>query len=338
MFVVGCRKKAALFKSVMSQLNKIVLENFQLVEGDTLSKVILSYQVFGKPLGTAPLVLVNHALTGNSQVTGENGWWNDLIGEHKTIDTQRYTVLAFNIPGNGFLDATNLIENYKAVTTFDIAKMFWDALDILKVKEVFAVIGGSLGGAIAWEMATIRPQSIQNLIPIATSWKSSDWLIGNVLIQDLILNNSKNPIHDARVHAMLLYRTPESLHQKFKATMQEGDGIFQVESWLLHHGKKLHNRFNLASYKLMSHLLKTINALKNQTIEELAKTITANVYLVSVDTDYFFTADEIRCCYTELKKYKQNVSYYQIESIHGHDAFLIEYKQLHKILKSIFKL
>ena len=320
-------------------LEKIDIVDFTLENGKLQKKISLFYQVFGQPIGTAPVVVVNHALTGNSNVTGKKGWWNELIGENKTIDTNAYTVIAFNIPGNGFDgNDDNLIENYKDYSVTDVAKFFWKGLFYLKVDTVYALIGGSLGGAIAWEMTKLEPNKVENLIPIATGWKASDWLIGNVLIQDLILNNSKNPIHDARIHAMLLYRTPDSLQSKFGNSLQsETDKtFFKVESWLLHHGEKLQSRFQLSSYKLMNHLLKTTDVLKENTLEEFAKKIQSNIHLVSVDTDYFFTANEIRTCFTNLKKHKQNVFYSQIQSIHGHDAFLIEFEQLNAILNPIF--
>ena len=320
----------------MSKIQKIVFQNIPLQNGVVQSKTILSYQLFGQPVGSAPLVVVNHALTGNSQVIGENGWWQSLIGEDKIIDTKKYAVLAFNIPGNGYQDAENLIENYQDFNTYDIANLFWKGIDSFKVNQVFAVIGGSLGGAIAWEMAAIRPKAIANLIPVATNWKASDWLIGNVLIQDLILNNSKNPIHDARIHAMLLYRTPESLQEKFHTKLQNSEGLFQVESWLLHHGEKLQNRFQLSAYKLMNHLLKTTDIFKNKNQIEVIKSITSNIHLISVDTDYFFTANEIKIAFVQIKNYKSNTFYYEIKSIHGHDAFLIEFEQLNTILKPIF--
>lgn len=320
----------------MSAIQKIIFEDFSLRNGVIQSKIVLSYQLFGQPIGTAPLVVVNHALTGNSQVTGENGWWKSLIGENKTIDTNKYAILAFNIPGNGYQDEENQIENYKDFTTYDIANLFWKGIDSLKIDSVFAVIGGSLGGAIAWEMAFIRPNAIANLIPVATSWKASDWLIGNVLIQDLILNNSKNPIHDARIHAMLLYRTPESFQEKFHSKFQNENGMFQVESWLLHHGEKLQNRFQLSAYKLMNHLLKTTNCFNPSNPSEVFQSIASNIHLVSVDSDYFFTANEIKTAFQEIKNHKNNVLYHEIKSIHGHDAFLIEYEQLNAFLKPIF--
>ncbi|MFD2908204.1 alpha/beta fold hydrolase [Flavobacterium ardleyense] len=320
----------------MSAIQKIIFEDFPLRNGVVQSNIMLSYQLFGQPIGTAPLVLVNHALTGNSQVTGENGWWKSLIGENKTIDTNKCTILAFNIPGNGYQDEENQVENYKDFTTYDIANLFWKGIDSLKIIQVFAVIGGSLGGSIAWEMAFIRPNTIENLIPVATSWKASDWLIGNVLIQDLILNNSKNPIHDARIHAMLLYRTPESFQKKFNSKLQNENGMFQVESWLLHHGEKLQNRFQLSGYKLMNHLLKTTNCFKPLNQSDVLRSLTSNIHLVSVDSDYFFTANEIKTAFLEIKTEKNNVFYHEIKSIHGHDAFLMEYEQLNTILTPIF--
>jgi homoserine O-acetyltransferase len=320
----------------MSAIQKLIFEDFPLRNGVIQSKIVLSYQLFGQPIGTAPLVVVNHALTGNSQVTGENGWWKSLIGENKTIDTNKYAILAFNIPGNGYQDEENQIENYRDFTTYDIANLFWKGIDSLNIAQVFAVIGGSLGGAIAWEMAFIRPNAIANLIPVATSWKASDWLIGNVLIQDLILNNSNNPIHDARIHAMLLYRTPESFQEKFNSKFQNENGMFQVESWLVHHGEKLQNRFQLSAYKLMNHLLKTTNCFNQYNPSEVFQSIASNIHLVSVDSDYFFKANEIKMAFQEIKKQKNNVLYHEIKSIHGHDAFLIEYEQLNAFLKPIF--
>jgi homoserine O-acetyltransferase len=298
----------------------------------------LSYQVFGLPLNTAPVVLVNHALTGNSQVAGKKGWWNDLIGENKTIDTDFYTVLAFNIPGNGHDDNFDtLLLNYKDFTAKDIATLFWEGIKVLEIESLFAVIGGSLGGGIAWEMAALEPNKIENLIPIATDWKATDWVIANVLVQDQILNNSQNPIADARLHAMLLYRTPQSLKLKFNRKESEIANGFQIENWLNHHGKKLQNRFHLASYKLMNHLLKTIDITKNRfNFLVVANAITSNIHIISVDSDLFFIPSENLETYEELVAIKENVFYHEIKSIHGHDAFLIEFEQLSAIISPIF--
>lgn len=315
--------------------NNFIIQNFTTESGVLYSGINLSYQVFGPELNTAPIILVNHALTGNSQVVGENGWWNELIGENKTIDTNKYTILAFNVPGNGFDGC--IIENYLDFNARDIAKLFIQGLKYLEIEQLHTIIGGSVGGGIAWEMIALEPKLAQNLIPIATDWKATDWLIANCYLQEQILNNSIKPIEDARIHAMLCYRTPESFKIKFQRTINEELAIFNIESWLKHHGDKLQKRFQLASYRMMNQLLKTIDITRNSDpFEVVASKIEATVYIIAIDSDLFFTAAENKETYRELKKQNVNVFYKEIESVHGHDAFLIEYEQLNNLLAPIF--
>ena len=318
-----------------SKPTSFIIKNFTTKSGAFYTTLNLSYQVFGLPLHSAPIVLVNHALTGNSQVIGINGWWNDLIGANKTIDTTKYTVLAFDVPGNGFDDFS--IENYTDFTARDVAEIFVLGIEALEIQQLYAIIGGSVGGGIAWEMAALQPKITNHLIPIATDWKATDWLIANCFLQEQILKNSSNPIEDARIHAMLCYRTPESFTAKFERTTNEDLAIFNVESWLLHHGAKLQKRFQLSSYKMMNQLLKTIDITRNSdAFEVVAAKIEADIHIIGIDSDLFFTPNENKATFEALKKIKNNVSYQEIVSIHGHDAFLIEYKQLHNLLKGIF--
>ena len=315
-------------------LRQLTIPGFTTYSGAT-QDIQLSYQLFGKPLHSAPIVVVNHALTGNSNVAGDQGWWSSLIGEDKRIDTNEYTVLAFNIPGNGY-DGF-VIDNYKDFVATDIAGLFLLGLQHLKIDKVFAVIGGSLGGGIAWEMAALNPGLIEHLIPIASDWKSTDWLIANCQIQEQILVNSKHPVHDARMHAMLCYRTPESFKQRFQRTTNDELQVFNVESWLTHHGKKLKERFQLSAYKLTNQLLKTIDITRDglEKFDELKNSET-NIHIIGVDSDLFFTANENRETFKQLAQSKSNVTYAEIQSVHGHDAFLIEYEQMDQLLKSIF--
>jgi len=316
-------------------LQNIIIPNFITESGTEFQNLELSYQLFGQQLGTAPVVLVNHALTGNSNVAGENGWWSDIIGDEKTIDTLKYTILTFNIPGNGF-DGF-VIDDYKSFIARDIARIFLIGLKELQINQLFALIGGSLGGGIAWEMVVLNTKLTQHFIPVATDWKSTDWLIANCQIQEQFLVNSSNPVHDARMHAMLCYRTPESFKKRFQRSKNENSNIFNVESWLLHHGKKLQERYQLSSYKLMNQLLKSIDVTNNGKIPmEILDTIEANIHIIGVDSDLFFTADENRETHRKLALTKANVTYNEINSEHGHDAFLIEYDQLQKIIEPIF--
>ena len=316
--------------------NPIIIQDFITESGALYSSLPLSFTLSGRPLHTAPIVMVNHALTGNAQVTGENGWWNDLVGEEKTIDTNKYTVLAFNVPGNG--NDSFIIENYQDFTTRDIARIFIKGLEALNIDQVFAIIGGSVGGGVAWEILALEPNITEHLIPIATDWKSTDWMIANCYLQEQILNNSSKPIEDARIHAMLCYRSPESFKEKFQRTTNQDLLIFNIESWLAHHGKKLQQRFQLASYKLMNQLLKTIDITRDSgDFETLMSKTKAAIHIVAINSDLFFTPKENLETYNELKKFKENVTYSEIDSVHGHDAFLIEYKQLDHLLADIFK-
>lgn len=319
-------------------LQKIAVNNYQTFSGRILDNVQLSYEIFGQELHTAPIVMVNHALTGNSSVIGEKGWWNGLIGSKKCIDLNHYTVLVFNIPGNGYDGVEeNLLVDHTLLNAGDVARIFAAGLEALGIKELYAAIGGSIGGGIAWELAAFCPQMIRHLIPIATDWKSTDWLKANCLVQQQILNNSRNPVHDARLHAMLMYRTPQSFRQKFDRTYNEDKDMFNVESWLLHHGDKLNQRFLLSAYKALNYMLANIDITRNgKSFTEVASAILSEIHIVSVNSDIFFTEDEDQRTFEALKKIKKNVTYGIIDSIHGHDAFLIEFEQLTGLLKNVF--
>ncbi|EZH74527.1 homoserine acetyltransferase [Aquimarina atlantica] len=319
-------------------LQELDILNYTTIKGRSIDQIHLTYEVFGKPLYTAPIVLVNHALTGNSAVCGEHGWWNGLIGKDKCIDTNRYTVLSFNIPGNGYDGKEeNLIEEYKIFNARDIAAIFSEGLKLLKIDKLHAVIGGSVGGGIAWELAALNPSLITHLIPVATDWKSTDWLKANCLVQEQILLNSKDPVHDARLHAMLIYRSPESFKQKFNRTYNDEKDMYNIESWLLYHGEKLDGRFALSAYKELNHILANIDITKGRgDFDEVVASIQSNIHIISVDSDIFFTAEEDRATFKKLKRVKQNVTHKIINSVHGHDAFLIEFEQLNALLKDVF--
>ncbi|APG60286.1 alpha/beta fold hydrolase [Christiangramia salexigens] len=318
-------------------LREIVIDQFENSAGK-VQDIRLSFQFFGNKPTEAPVVLVNHALTGNSEVTGEFGWWKDLIGEDKCIDLRKYCVLAINIPGNGY-KGHEVFKEYKDFKLKDIARLQAKVLEKLNIDKLYAIIGGSIGGALAWELAVLKPALAKHIIPVATDFKATDWLVANCRIQEHILNNSSNPVHDARMHAMTFYRTPQSLAQKFENKKNEGKQVFEVENWLLHHGEKLKNRFNLDSYKFLNHLLTTIDISggKGDHIQ-YAGQIKGHIHIVTVNSDLFFLAEENRKAYKGLSRFKPEVSYYEIDSIHGHDAFLIETEQLVRFLKPVFEI
>ena len=308
-------------------LHHIILENFLTASGNSVA-IPLSYETFGLPLHTAPVVLVNHALTGNSTVAGAKGWWQKAAGEGASIDTRRFTVLAFNIPGNGY--DGHAVQNYHDFICGDIARIFLAGLAKLKIEKLHSMIGGSLGAAIGWEMLALKPNLAEYFIPIASDFRTSDWLHAQCLVQEFLLNTEDEPLQKARIHAMLCYRTPQSLNGRFNLERGDDQKLLS-ENWLHFHGKALSERFTLNAYKLMNRLLKTINA-----DATALKKITAEIHLVAVNSDLFFPSFEIHKCYEHLRKSDVTVVYHEIDSVHGHDAFLIEYEQLNKILKTIY--
>ncbi len=307
-------------------------------QGKVYKNLEVSYEILGEPIGESPIVMVNHALTGNSDVASKKyGWWRTIIGEEKLIDTKRFTVISFNIPGNGY-DGLE-IEKYTDFTSRDIAKIFIEALQQLKIEKLYAVIGGSLGGGIAWEMAVLSPNLMKYLIPVASDWKSSDWIIGHNYIQNKLLENSSKPLQDARMMAMLFYRTPASFGKKFDRTKTDDQSMFNVNSWLQHHGNKLENRFKLEAYQLMNHLLTCIDITSHKdSFEAAVKPIQSEIIQIAIDSDLFFVPEENFKTKEKLDKLDIPNHYFVVNSLHGHDGFLIESKQITKILTPFFKI
>ena len=317
------------------ELNHILLEDFETQSESKIKKLQISYQVFGKKLGSAPVIVVNHALTGNSLVSGINGWWSDIIGFEKPIDTTKYSVLCFNIPGNGFNE--NNFDFNLDLNLGDIALMFIKAIDKLKIGKLHAIIGGSIGGCLTWEMIALKNDLASIIIPVAADWKATDWLIANTFLQDRILKNSRDPVSDARIHAMTFYRTPKSLNTRFNRTKNLDKNMYNVESWLSHHGEKLRQRFSLESYLFMNKLLSSTDITRDgeSFINKISK-IKSSIHIISVDSDVFFLTDEDHETVSIAKKNNIDIKNHIIKSIHGHDAFLIETKQISDIFTKIF--
>ena len=214
------------------------------------------------------------------------------------------------------------LANYSDFHTGDIAHIFWEGLQNLGIEKLFALIGGSIGGCIGWEFMAKFGDCVERFIPVATDWKASDWLIANTYLQDQILKNSSNPVHDARLHAMLCYRSPQSFADRFLRTFNEEENLFNVETWLRHHGEKLRKRFSTHSYLLVNHLLRSVNTERSgRPLEEIFSNSSTQFYLVGIDTDLFFIPSEIKETYEKLKTAGVAISYMEIQSPHGHDAF-----------------
>lgn len=293
-------------------------------------KLDITYEIFGREIHTAPIIVVFHALTGNSNVAGEEkGWWKELIGKDKAVDLNRFTVISFNILGNGY--DGELIENYRDFCGKDVAILSFHTLRSLKVKEIYAAIGGSLGGGIAWELVAEFPKFSKYLIAVATDWKATDWVQGFCGIQENILNHSDEALQDARKMAMMFYRTADSLTQKFHRRKQ-ADGQFEINSWLNHHGVKLESRFTKEAYLMMNHLMRTVDISRGQYTEEVFQHIHTKIIQISINTDLLYLPEENRNTSRLLDRLGIENYLYEIESSDGHDAFLIESDKIGELL------
>lgn len=311
-------------------LHYITIPHIHTHRGEDVYDIRLSYEVAGPTLGSAPVVLVCHALTGNAHVA-EDGWWGTLIGRDKTIDTEKYSILAFNIPGNAYDgEETDDAERFDVS---DVARLFLEGLRLLSVTRLHTIIGASLGGGIAWTIAALSPELAHQLIPVACDYRSNDWLLSQTLVQQRILDHSSSPIEDARIHAMLCYRTPESLNARFENKSTREEGKYDVVSWLEYHGDALRRRFKLSAYRVMTYLTARIQAANS--FDELTQ-IKSDIHLISIDTDLLFPHSSTVELYRELSARRGGVSHGVIRSIHGHDAFLMEYPQLCALLSPYF--
>ena len=313
-------------------LGQVTLSDFTNWRGESIPSLTLTYQVVGPALGTAPIVLVCHALTGNSAVAGPEGWWAKLIGPGQTIDMTRYTILSIDIPGNEYAGSAPL-DDPSLLSVMDVARLWLLVLRELRVDHLYALIGPSLGGGIAWQIAALEPTLAEHLFPIATDYKASDWLLAQTEVQRLILDHSDCPIHDARVHAMLTYRTPESLIGRFGGKTTDS-GLPRVLDWLDYHGRTLEGRFSLSAYRVMTFLSSTIHAAESE--KELTR-IASDIHLVAIDSDRLFPYFIARETIEGLRgSGKERAELHTIVSDHGHDAFLIEYDQLCRIMSPYF--
>ena len=315
-------------------LNSIEISDFETVNKRVLNPFPLSYEVFGRPLGSAPLILVGHALTANSSLTGDKGWWEPIVGSAKAIDTNRATVLCFNIPGNGydgfFFDADIQL------TASDIARIFITGLENLSISEVALFVAGSVGGGIAWSMVAQNRIHFKRFVPIATDWKSTDWIIAHCHIQERLLEEETEwGLKLARQHAMLTYRTPQSFDSRFQRERKSSN--YAVESWLDYHGDALTSRFHARAYRHLNQILRQIDAVpEDQSFESVFAPIKTEFYVVSITSDLLFIPTEDDKTVNSLRSLGKPTDHFKIYSLHGHDAFLIEHDQVAAVIKGIW--
>ena len=335
--------------------------------GRTLAPVTVAYETYGElNEDRTNAVLICHALTANAHAASthasdgkEPGWWDGLIGPGKALDTDRFFAVCPNILGSCYgttgprsIDpATN--RPYRltlpTITVRDIVRVQKEFLDILGVRKLTAVIGSSLGGMQVLEWGILFPEFCTSIIPISTSAKQSAWCIGlNSAVRAAITgdprwdggNYDEQPavgLSVARMIGMLSYRTPRELEERFGRNRQhEGGDVFdlenefQIESYLRHQGKKLADRFDANTYLYLSRAMDLHDVtLGRGSLKRALGSISSPALCVGVSSDIRYPTHEQK----ELVRYIPNARYAEIDSIHGHDAFLIEFGQLNELVR-----
>ncbi|RLZ10665.1 alpha/beta fold hydrolase [Faecalibacter macacae] len=159
----------------MQTLNQITIPVWPLEDNTIVNNVSVTYRQYGLPIGTAPVILINHSLNGDSDCMFH---WDGVIGKDKSIDLSEYTVISIDIPGNEVAKEIRYDHlPFDKISARDVAVLFWLTLFELEIDELFAVIGADLGGGIAWEMTTLFPKRVLNLISIASSPITENWLV-----------------------------------------------------------------------------------------------------------------------------------------------------------------
>ena len=331
----------------------------------TLAPFTIAYQTYGElNAAKSNAILICHALTGDQHVanthpvTGKPGWWETLVGPGKPVDTNRFFVICSNILG-GCMGSTGPASinpktgqpyglDFPVITISDMVDAQARLIDHLGIGQLFAVIGGSMGGMQVLDWAARYKDRVFAVVPIATAaWHSSqniafhevgrqavmadpDWLGGNYYAAG---KTPRNGLAVARMAAHITYLSEEALHRKFGRSLQDRSQVaftfsaeFQVESYLRHQGSTFVDRFDANSYLYITRAMDYFD-LKSEYGDVLANAFRgtkSRFCVVSFTSDWLYPTRESREIVQALNAVAANVSFVEIESDKGHDAFLLE--------------
>lgn len=345
-------------------LHHHVLDKFTTEAGDTIVNLKIAYRVFGKANEKRDnIILVFHALTGDSNCAGYqspdgfvHGWWEGLFSK-QGIDPDKYCIICPNHPtscygSSGPLDKqvganTPLGQDFPDFSVRDIVNAHGQLIKWLDIKQLHAVIGGSLGGMIALEWAIINPVDTLKSIVIAAPAASNAQSIAFNHIQKKCFEmdpdfkggnyyNGKRPmlaLSLARQIGMITYRSPEEFTKKFGRSLcfceKETPNYYEIQSYLDYQGEKFFNRFDANSYiKLLTILDEHDVSRDRQSMESALAKIRAQMLFVSIDSDILYPPEDVENLHQMCLEQNIDSHFNCIKSLHGHDSFLIEYDQL----------
>jgi homoserine O-acetyltransferase len=311
-------------------LNVHTVPHFALECGTVLHDVHQAYYLDGT-LNDARdnLVIVLHALTGNADAAGE--WWREVIGPGRAIDTDRYAVLAPNLLGSRYGSTGPSTYDggaFPPITPRDQARFIGLLVDALGVSKPALVVGGSLGGMVALEWALEHPGRSRGTVVLAAPAAHTAYANGwNHIQRELVQRFGTEGIALARQVAMMTFRTEGELGARFGRDVA-ADGRWQVGRWLEHHGQKLVARFDAATYITLLGAMDAHDVGRGRGgMERALGMLTGHVVAVGIPGDLLYSAEEVQR-WAALA----GAAYREINSVHGHDAFLIEHEQVACIL------
>ncbi len=350
-------------------------EPFLFEIGARLGPIDVAFETYGELNSDGTnCILVCHALTGSAHAAVYNseedkipGWWDGIIGPGKALDTTKYFVACSNIlsgcygtTGPRTINPRTMKEygtSFPLTTIRDMVRIQKELLDWLGVAKIQLVIGGSMGGMQAIEWVVMYPEMVERAAPIATGASHTAWGIGlNEVARQAIFTDPAYRNGDyyaygqpsrglalARMIAMLSYRSPESFSLRFQRERMYENGdknfldlknIFQVESYLHYQGVKLVERFDANTYIYITRAMDLHDVAQGSgQLEDVLNCIKSKVLCIGISSDLLYPAVEQR----GLAELIPNARYVEVQSIHGHDAFLIEFEQMNNILKSFLK-
>lgn len=324
-------------------MSVLAIGDLELECGAVLPAVEIAYEAYGtKNEQGDNAILICHALTGDAHAAE---WWAPLIGPGKVLDTERYYVVCSNVLG-GCAGSTGpqTRDSFPTVTIRDMVSAQKRLLEQLEITRLQLVVGGSMGGLQAIEWAVTYPSFVLRCAPIAASAQLSALAIAyNHVMRAAITSGGADGFALARKIGMITYRSFDLFEARFGREVKHphaplGETEFQIESYLEHMGQKLLGRFHADSYLclLKAMDLHDIGRGRGGANVALAQ-IQAAVLWVGIDTDHLYPPQEQRTWARRLARLGKQVTYRELNSEYGHDAFLVEGEQLSAIISDFLQ-
>src|SRR5216683_3111825 len=333
--------------------------------GVALSPFQVAYQTYGAlNADRSNAVLVCHALTGDQHVfnrhpvTSKPGWWETMIGPGKPIDTNRYYVICPNVlgacmgtSGPASTDPSSGLPwglDFPVITIRDMVQAQAMLLDELGIDSLFAVAGGSMGGMQVLQWAASFPRRVFAALPIACSTRHSAQNIafhegGRYLFEGA---NPRRGLAVARMGAHITYLSDAALHRKFGRKFQDRanptfsfDADFEVESYLRHQGSSFVERFDANSYLYLTRAMDYFDLAADYdgVLAHAFKDTPTRFCVVSFTSDWLFPTSDSRAIVHALNAGGARVSFAEIVTDKGHDAFLLEEPELFAIVRGFLE-